>query len=494
MTPRDLQTFFDAHAQRNWVKHYFSFDVATFERLLHHRDETFWNTLGARRALKLFHDAAVRVPAYKDFLRTNRIRHATVKTIADFARVPRTTKENYINRYALSDRCWDGILSATSIIAMSSGTSGEPKFWPRGGFSEFEAAIIHELTYRSLFSIHKKRTLLVIGFPMGVYVSGIATLLPSWMVAQRDYDLTIVAAGNNKVDMQRITQHLRTAFDQVVLIGHPFFIKDVLETGAAEGVDWSTITTSLLFCSEGFNEQWRDHVASVAGSTPDSVRIFNTYGSSETLLIGHETPVSIALRKTMNDTLTPNIFQYNPFLRYLDVTDGILNFTLNSGVPLIKYDLADGGTILPFSEATQHLSPSLRRSAWKLPFVTLDGRRDNTIIFYAANIYPEHIHAALNDKKFLRSITGKFAMRKEYLKNKDEFLEIHVELRPRQKVTAALATAIAKHATSRLLDINMEYKFLWSNLDKDIRPRVILHPYQCEPYFRAGLKPRYIIK
>ena len=188
------------------------------------------------------------------------------------------------------------------------------------------------------------------------------------------------------------------------------------------------------------------------------------------------------------------MFQYNPFLRYIDATGDALNFTMDNGVPLIKYDLADGGHVLSFAEATQHLPAAARRTAWKLPFVTLDGRRDNTIIFYAANIYPEHVHAALNDKKFLRKITGKFAMRKDYRPNKDQFLEINVELRPDEKPTATLSAGIAKHVVARLLDINMEYKFLWSNLDKDIRPRIVLRPYQHEVYFRPGLKPRYIIK
>lgn len=37
---------------------------------------------------------------------------------------------------------------------------------------------------------------------------------------------------------------------------------------------------------------------------------------------------------------------------------------------------------------------------WKLPIVTLRGRSDQTIIFYAANIYPEHIHHALSKQSF----------------------------------------------------------------------------------------------
>jgi phenylacetate-CoA ligase len=388
---------------------------------------------------------------------------------------------------------------------MSSGTSGEPQFWPRGGYAEFEAALIHELAYRSLFSIQSKRTLLIIGFPMGVYVSGVATLLPSWLIAQRDYHLTVVTTGNNKSDMLRIAQHLRTPYQQVVLVGHPFFIKDVIETGATQGIDWSVTPVSMLYCSEGYNEAWRAHVSAAAQIPPNRIRAFNTYGSSETLLIGHETLASVALRTAMErdeatrtsiaeSAFVPNVFQYNPLLRYIESSGSALTVTADNGVPLLKYDLHDGGRALTFAEGAEHISPAAARSAWQLPFVTLNGRRDHTIIFYAANIYPEHIHLALNEPKFLRHVTGKFAMRKDYLPNKDQFLELNIELRPDVKPTASFENAIAKRVVERLLEVNMEYRFLWSNLDKDIRPRVILRPYQHDVYFRPGLKPRYITK
>ncbi len=494
MTPRHLLAFFDSRARRTWAKHFFDFDITAFERLLTTKDESFWDRLGEQRALALFRAAAKDVPAYRDFLRDHRVKSASIRTIQDFAAVPTTDKKNYIEKYPLEQRCWDGKLSGNSIVAMSSGTSGEPTFWPRGGYAEFEAAIIHELAYRSLFAIHKKRTLLIIGFPMGVYVSGVATLLPSWLVTQRGYDLTVVTTGNNKKEMLRIAQHLRKPFEQVVLVGHPFFIKDVVETGASEGINWASVPVSMLYCSEGFNEGWRDHVSSVAGIPKSQIRAFNTYGSSETLLVGHETIASVALRRTMTDPLVPNVFQYNPLFRYIEASGRALNFTSDNGIPLIKYDLGDGGSILPFTETTARVPKKALRGAWKLPFVTLDGRRDQTIIFYAANIYPEHIHSALNDPKFLGKITGKFALRKDYLKNKDQFLEMNIELRPGVKPTATFANTIGKHVVSQLLNVNMEYNFLWNNLDKDIRPRIVLRPYQDVVHFRPGLKPKYIIK
>ena len=486
----DFSRIFFPDPTTNWIKRFLDFDTARFEKLLYTKDESYWHRLGERRALALFHAAAVRVPAYKHFLKKNGVSHTKIKTIADFARVPTTDKINYISVYPLAQRCWDGRLDQSTLVAMSSGTSGEPTFWPRGGYEEFEAAVIHELLYRSLFAIHKKKTLLLIGFPMGVYVSGVATLLPSWLVAQRGYDLTVVSVGNNKDQKMKVAEHLSKHYDQTILVGHPFFVKDVIETARRQRMTLPK-NLKLMFCSEGFTEGWRDYVAQKSGIPQGKHHAVSTYGSSETLLIGNETGASIALRRTMGPA-APSVFQYNPLLRYIESVNNELFFTSASGIPLIRFDLHDSGQVISY--ATAQKTATLPKNSWHLPFVTLNGRSDQTMIFYAANIYPEHIHLALNEKKFLNHITGKFTMRKDYLKNMDQFLEINIELQDRTRPTATLTRALEDQIVKRLSQVNMEYRFLQQHLEKDLRPRVVLRPYQDQAYFRPGLKPQYIIK
>src|ERR1700683_5345074 len=92
-----------------------------------------------KKALRLFHDAAERVPAYKDFLKRARVNPMRITTIQGFAAdVPITDAKNYIAAYPIGQRCWDGKLATNQLIATSSGTSGEPKFWPRTGEQERE--------------------------------------------------------------------------------------------------------------------------------------------------------------------------------------------------------------------------------------------------------------------------------------------------------------------------------------------------------------------
>jgi hypothetical protein len=83
-------------------------------------------------------------------------------------------------------------------------------------------------------------------------------------------------------------------------------------------------------------------------------------------------------------------------------------------------------------------------------------------------------------------------MVKGYKKNKDAFLKINIELQPKVKPNISLTKQIAIEITEKLKQVNIEYLFLWNNLNKDIRPLVKLWPYQHEKYFKPGLKPRYI--
>lgn len=507
---------FDFSEKRNWVEEFFRFDIMGFERMLREKDQAFWIAEGEQRALKIFYSAATRVPAYKDFLKRHKLRPETIRTIKEFQSVPITDKKNYVQAYPLEKRCFDGDLTKTNIIAVSSGTTGEPTFWPRGGFQDFEAAVVHELFYRFHFSIDKYSTLLVIGFPFGMYVSGVATLQPSSLVAAKGYDLTIASVGNNKSDILRVVQNVQKHYEQVVLVGHPLFIKDVIETGKRMGISWDKKRLHAMFCSQGFSEKWRRYVLSQANVPYAWNTAMSAYGSSEFLLMAQETPFSIFLRALIEERSSlgkelfanaslPDLFQYNPFLRYVETEQENFLFTVASGVPLIRFNLHDSGSIIPFNRAREILDkeyPEWRllfskgkgaSPIWQLPFLALWGRSDYTVVFYAVNIYPDHIRQALELKQFLTRITGKFVMRKGYRKNMDEFLEIAIELKQGLAPSKDFMRMIRNAVVSHLKRINIEYLFIVNhNPEKDLRPRIKLAPYQDEKYFTPGVKPCYI--
>ncbi|MFG2000067.1 hypothetical protein ACGFNU_13045 [Spirillospora sp. NPDC048911] len=78
-------------------------------------------------ALALMRHVADTVPAYAAFLADHDIDPAAVTALHD---VPVTTKDTYVRRrYPLAERCRDGTIG--DMIAVSSGSTGEPTFWPR---------------------------------------------------------------------------------------------------------------------------------------------------------------------------------------------------------------------------------------------------------------------------------------------------------------------------------------------------------------------------
>ncbi|MBL8030394.1 MAG: phenylacetate--CoA ligase family protein [Candidatus Doudnabacteria bacterium] len=467
------------------------------EKLLREKPEQFWNKSGEKIALNIFKSASKRVPAYKNFLKKNKVNPDKIKTITDLSSIPHTDKQNYIQSYELKDRCWDGKLDNIKLIASSSGTKGVPSYWPRSQEQENEAVLTHELLFRNLFAIEKHSTLVIIGFPMGVYVSGIATTLPVWQLINK-YNASVICPGNNKQEFLKAVKNLGQNFKQLILVGHPFFLKDVIETGKLEGIKWKNYHLNLMFCSEGFSEEWREYIIQEAGGK--NCRAFNTYGSSEMLLMAYETPDSVGLKKKieslgfekklLNSTELFNFFQYNPALRYIEEENSELLFTSNSGIPLVRFNLHDKGRIVKQQQILDFFPA--HKPNWNLPYIALFGRSDYAIVFYAANIYPQHIHKALSKKIFLKEITGKFSMTKGYLKNLDEFLEINIELRAHSTASGALIKKIQQEVVRELKYLNSEYKFLTENLQKDLTPKIKLWPYSHEKYFKPGLKPKYI--
>jgi phenylacetate-CoA ligase len=494
---------------KNYALEFANFDIAVYEKMLREKGEDFWRKAGEKKALRLFHEASERVPAYKDFLKKNKVRPETVRVIADFQKLPFTNKKNYSEVYPISAQMWGGTLEHSKVFAASSGTTSDPRFWPRGGSQEFEAAVLHELYYRYFFNIHKMKTLLIVGFPVGLNVSGMATVLPSLAVGGKQHSFTVAPIGTNKKEILHIIRTFQDEYDQIILAAHPFFAKDILETGKEEGIDWKKKPFRLFFASEGFNEVWREYVLSfVQGSSP--LPSVSVYGCADMLLVGSETPLSIFVKKlsegdtAVRDTLfgggiTPSLFQYNPLSRYIESDDdGKLLFTSVSGIPLIRFHPGDSGKVLSHESVMKELgniapkeNTSIRKNSWKLPFLALGGRSDYTVPFRFTNVDPSYIKQALQDKAVLGKLTGKFVLRSEAT-HKD--LEVHAELRHGIKPTPAFRKLIEQNIVDVLRASDYRYEYMYTVLKKDVYPKIFFWPYQHEKYFKPGTKPKVVVR
>ena len=132
-------------------------------------------------ALALFHSVAATVPAYRAFLAEQGLDPSAIQTVEDFkARARRSTKQNYQSRYPLADLCRDGELASCDFIAVSSGSTGQPTFWPRFLSDELSIAtrfeqIFHD-SFRGRFTPHAGGGLFHAGHLGWRYVHG--KLLP----------------------------------------------------------------------------------------------------------------------------------------------------------------------------------------------------------------------------------------------------------------------------------------------------------------------------
>nr|BFE80966.1 hypothetical protein GCM10020093_035670 [Planobispora longispora] len=101
-----------------------------------------------------------------------------------------------------------------------------------------------EEVFRDAFAARGRRTLAVVCFALGTWVGGLFTIACCRHLAERGYPLTVVAPGSDRREILRVIPELAPHFDQVVLLGYPPFLKDVIDAGVAAGVPWGTTRSS----------------------------------------------------------------------------------------------------------------------------------------------------------------------------------------------------------------------------------------------------------
>ncbi|MFC3893995.1 phenylacetate--CoA ligase family protein [Lentzea rhizosphaerae] len=449
--------------------------------------------------LDLFQHTAQTVPAYGKLLQENGIDPATITTFEDFQRLPLLDKANYHERHPLPELCRDGALSGCDMIAVSSGSSGRPTIWPRSLEDELHVARRFEQVLVDGFGADRRSSLAVVCFPLGTWVGGLFTQACVRHLAAKGCPITVVAPGNNKAEILRVLPELAPHFEQVVLLGYPPFVKDVVDTGLAEGVDWPSFVIKLVLAGEVFSEQWRDLVAQRAGIADPVRDIASLYGTADSGVLGNETAVSTGIRRffairpdlareVFGDARLPTLVQYDPASRFFEVHDGTLVFTADGGIPLIRYRIADEGGIFGHAELLEFCAGHgfTPPPGPELPFVYLFGRSLFTVSFFGANVYPENVTVGLEQPGISDTVTGKFVIESVEDADRDRLLRITVETAPGR---TADATAIAESVRDQLLRLNSEFAH-YVPAGRQL-PEVVLRPSGDPEYFPVGVKHRY---
>lgn len=464
--------------------------------------ETFFEPPVSRSrnwVLDLYRHTVDTVPAYGKFLREHGVEPEAVETLDDFRLLPLVDKGGYHQKYPLPELCRDGTLAGCDMIAVSSGSSGRPTIWPRAVEDELHAARRFEQVLVDGFGADRRDTLAVICFPLGTWVGGLFTQACVRHLAAKGCPITVVAPGNNKAEILRVLPELAPHFEQVVLLGYPPFIKDVVDTGVAQGVDWPAYAIKLVLAGEVFSEQWRDLVAQRAGIADPVRDIASLYGTADAGVLGNETALSVGIRRFLadraelarevfGDARLPTLVQYDPASRFFETHEGTLVFTADGGIPLIRYHIADEGGILPHAEllaycARQGFTPP---PGPELPFVYLFGRSLFTVSFFGANVYPENVTVGLEQPGVSDTVTGKFVIESVEDSDRDRRLRITVETAPGATADAAL---IAESVRAQLIRLNSEFAH-YVPAERQL-PEVVLRPAGDPEYFPVGVKHRY---
>ncbi|MFC6418485.1 phenylacetate--CoA ligase family protein [Sanguibacter inulinus] len=325
-----------------------------------------------------------------------------------------TSKHDYVDRYPEDQRCWHGVIETVgTVVDESSGSSGTPYNWMR---SKRELNTVHKNVAGYITQLFGTQRLFAINaFSMGAWATGTNTGIAMSKIAM---------VKNTGPEIDKIVDTLRHFGPRYTYLvsAYPPFLKHLRDRLDAEGFDWDRYDLNGFVGGEALTEGLRDYLEERFG------RVYSGYGASDlTIGMAGESDLSVWLRRALltNDRLrteilgedehrTPMIFQYNPLETYLETTaDDELLVTLNSSdimSPKLRYDIGDEAKIVTFPEmrAAVLREPGGERSRlalafervfaaqrMKLPFVLLFGRKDSTISYMGANIYPLDVENGL---------------------------------------------------------------------------------------------------
>ena len=479
-----------------------------------------WEKRGQIQALKLFKAAASRIPAYKDFLNRHQITVEKVKTIADFKKIPTIDKDNYLRKYHLSQLCWDGKFNSNSwTLFTTSGSTGEPFYFPYKKTQYQQYALLAEMYLRDNFDIHKLSTLYVNAFPMGAWIGGVFTDNAIKMLADRgNYKLTIISPGIDKQGVINAIQKFGNEFDQVIIGSYGPFLKDILDDGVNQQVNWKQFNIKFIFSAEGFTESFRNYMYEIVGSKNVYKDSLNHYGTVDLGTMSHETPLSILIRRLAvqnqelyekifdQTTQLPTLTQYLPELFYFEAESGNLLCTANSGLPLVRYDLKDHGQVISFTDMQRFLEESdiniskeairtnIESTIWQLPFVHVFERSDFSVSFYAFFIYPQTIRKALLEKNLASFVSSKFSMSVQFNEQQNQYLEIQVELKKGVSESDKLENLVKQNIISQLKKDSSEYRETYKEKGPLVEPKIIFWRHEHPTYFKPGIKQAWVNK
>ncbi len=471
--------------------------------------------------VSLSNKAMSEIKCYKQFVNSLNFKKDRITSIEEFKQLPIADKKSYFNKNNFIDLFPNK--KFPPMIYASSGSSGKPTFWSRSDEQEIIGGQIHEYIFKNVFEITKKESVLVIVcFAMGVWVAGNYTLASCRHLSRRGYNLTTVTPGVEMNDILNTLREVAPNFNTVILAGYPPFVMDIINECKKKKITILNKRKFIITAGDKFTEEWRDCAVKEFG-LKSSHHLISIYGSADAGILGHETPLTIYLRKRVADNNQlredlfgtvkniPAIFQYHPEYIYFETINEELILTAPTFSPLIRYNIHDTGILYKKSEIlsklnladTNHKISLSEYTGWNLPFVIVSGRADIAVTFYAINIYPETIRAATENKSVYKLLSGNFsAYNKNTKNNMVQKLHISLELAKGVEPSTNILTKITDRILNELVEKNIEFSKLYSAIGEKARPVIkllkynesnLVEPTETKLVSINGKKPKIIL-
>jgi len=467
--------------------------------------------LGRRKALHLFREASTNVPAYRAFLDARGVDAAKITDFAAFQALPLIDKENYLvpHRTRPADLCVGGRLGAYHAVSRSSGYSGEPLYLPRNERQETAAMRGLEMVWANFFGADRRSTLVLICFDLGMWIAGEMAADVSRELAKKHGSLTITTPGSDVDESIAVIRNLAHEYEQIVIVGYPPFLRQLIVAGEQQGVAWSELDVFLLPSGEGYSERWRSHMLERLGSAGSLTNVVGAFGSSEGHMIGLETPLSILIRRLAAEDagLRRDLFgderdgvslvQHSPMGLLVEIIDEEIVITTSGAAPLTRYNTHDRAVSISFEHVMSTLaahgydSRRLQEAGldpshvWRMPFLHAFGRQD-CVSVDGANIFVEGVAPALLEPGMEGIHNWKLAVR-ERDDGRLRFVVLvehgkEVPLEPSAGEDARRRAHYHRAFVDQLLRCNPDFKSAHKNNPDCLDPEVLLYRFGEGPF------------
>jgi len=400
--------------------------------------------------------------------------------------LPITTKRSYIDQWSLAERCVGGAIPASGCdLDESAGSTGSPYTWIR---SQTELADVHRslaLLARHLLPAADRPLIVLNAFSMGAWATGTNVAVALRAVG------TVKSCGPD-IDKLLGTMELLGPGPTYVICGYPPFLRQLLDAATHRGLDLSAMSLYGFVGGEGMTEAQRRRLERIFD------RVWSAYGASDLDIgVAAETPISVWLRQQADanhelaralfgrtDRL-PMVFQYDPcdyFVETVTSSAGASELVVTVSRPMlsprIRYNVGDEGGTVDFASATAAcrnagLDPDeAEPRAFRLPFLFVHGRSDQTMSFMGANLYPEDVAAGIGTHADADAL-GAFCMELADVGDDEVRPFIHVEV-PQAARHDGLQDELAEAIRRHLAAASADYRAALDETDKaaDVRVRL----------------------